>query len=127
MANKNRNAPNQAQQQNDSSRSAAQQGQPGGSDPRDRQAQQLDAAASQSGGSWSSDAGFTDQIRERMAVVGPDGAAVGTVDSVDGQRIKLTRDDSADGQHHYVESAAIAGIEGGKVRLSETPDWSRQR
>lgn len=129
MADKNRTTPNQAQQQNDRAQGSAQQGsgQQGMNDPRDRQSQQFDSTSGQSGGSYGSDTRFVDQIRERMAVVGPDGEALGTVDSVDGQRIKLTRDDSADGRHHFVECAAITGIEGGKVRLAETPDWSRQR
>lgn len=42
-------------------------------------------------------------IRERMEVVGSDGAHVGTVDHLDGRnRIQLTRDDSFDGRHHFV-------------------------
>lgn len=42
-------------------------------------------------------------IRERMEVVGSDGAHVGTVDHLDGNtRIKLTRDDSFDGKHHFI-------------------------
>ena len=45
----------------------------------------------------------TTQIRERMEVVGSDGEHVGTVDHLDGDsRIKLTRDDSADGKHHFI-------------------------
>jgi hypothetical protein len=42
-------------------------------------------------------------IREHMEVVGSDGAHVGTVDHLDGRdRIKLTRDDSFDGKHHFI-------------------------
>ena len=33
------------------------------------------------------------QIREHMEVVGSDGEHVGTVDKVEGDRIKLTKDD----------------------------------
>ncbi len=44
-----------------------------------------------------------DQIREHMEVLAQDGAHVGTVDHMDGaSRIKLTKNDSADGQHHYI-------------------------
>lgn len=44
-----------------------------------------------------------DQIREHMEVRSADGAHVGTVDHMDGSsRIKLTKNDSADGQHHYI-------------------------
>lgn len=66
------------------------------------------------------------QIREHMEVIGADGAHVGTVDHVDGDRIKLTRKDSPatqDGQgarHHYVSLGLVADIEGGKLRLSAT-------
>ena len=42
-------------------------------------------------------------IREHMEVLAQDGAHVGTVDHMDGaSRIKLTKNDSADGQHHYI-------------------------
>jgi hypothetical protein len=42
-------------------------------------------------------------IREHMEVVGADGRHVGTVDHLDGDsQIKLTRNDSADGEHHYL-------------------------
>ena len=46
-------------------------------------------------------AGMT--IRERMEVVGADGEDVGTVDRLDGSdRIKLMRNDSADGKQHFI-------------------------
>ncbi|MDU2926289.1 DUF2171 domain-containing protein, partial [Bradyrhizobium sp.] len=35
-------------------------------------------------------------IREHMEVIGADGAHVGTVDRVEGNRIKLTRKDSGE-------------------------------
>ena len=41
-------------------------------------------------------------IRKDMDVIASDGATVGKVDSVERERIKLTRKDSADGEHHYV-------------------------
>ena len=69
-------------------------------------------------------------IREHMEVIGADGAHVGTVDKVDGDRIKLTRKDSgADieggegahaGHHHYVSLGLVADVEGNQVRLSAT-------
>jgi hypothetical protein len=58
------------------------------------------------------------QIKEHMNVIGADGAHVGTVDHVDGDRIKLTKQDSGDGKHHYVSVGLIADIEGDDVRLS---------
>ena len=48
------------------------------------------------------------KIREHMEVIGADGVHVGTVDKVDGQRIKLTKADSGEGahkgHHHYIPS-----------------------
>lgn len=68
------------------------------------------------------------QIKEHMEVIGADGVHVGTVDHVDGDRIKLTKKDSgADveagagshaGHHHYISAGLVADIEGDKVRLS---------
>jgi len=47
---------------------------------------------------------------------------VGTVDKVEGNRIKLTRKDSGEGSHkghhHYIDRGLVAGVEGDKVRLS---------
>ncbi|MFM5932035.1 MAG: DUF2171 domain-containing protein [Novosphingobium sp.] len=62
---------------------------------------------------------FRSQVREHMEVIDANGDHCGTVDSIDGDRIKLTRDDSSDGQHHYVEFGQVAGIEGGRLRLGE--------
>lgn len=43
------------------------------------------------------------RINEHMEVVGSDGMHVGTVDHLEGvDRIKLTRDDSRDGRHHFI-------------------------
>ncbi|MEO5810399.1 MAG: DUF2171 domain-containing protein [Sphingomicrobium sp.] len=66
-------------------------------------------------------AGF-DDIREHMDVIGADGVHVGTVDSIDGDRIKLTKADSGmgghEGHHHYISRGLVADVEGDKVRLS---------
>jgi hypothetical protein len=62
------------------------------------------------------------RIKEHMEVIGADGAHVGTVDRVDGERIKLTKQDSGEGahkgHHHYVSLGLVADIEGSRVRLS---------
>ena len=61
------------------------------------------------------------EIKEHMEVVGSDGQHVGTVDHVDGQRIKLTRTDAAaGGEHHYLHLDNVAAVESGKVRLTRT-------
>jgi hypothetical protein len=61
-------------------------------------------------------------IREHMEVIGADGVHVGTVDHVDGDRIKLTKNDSGEGHHkghrHFIPGSLVAEIEGNKVRLS---------
>jgi hypothetical protein len=63
-------------------------------------------------------------IKEHMEVIGADGVYVGTVDKVEGNRIKLTKKDSGvgshKGHHHYVDRRMVAGVEGNKVRLSAT-------
>lgn len=66
----------------------------------------------------------TSEIKEHMEVIGADGVHVGTVDKVEGDRIKLTKRDSGqgshEGHHHYLPAGLVADIEGGKVRLSAT-------
>jgi hypothetical protein len=62
------------------------------------------------------------EIREHMDVIGADGVHVGTVDRVEGNRIKLTRKDSGEGSHkghhHFIDKGLVADVEGDKVRLS---------
>ena len=66
----------------------------------------------------------TSAIRERMEVIGADGVHIGTVDRLEENRIKLTKQDSGQGSHrghhHYISTALIA--EGDKVRLSANAD-----
>ena len=78
--------------------------------------------SSQSGGQFGAgqsgaEGRIADQIREHMEVLGEDGESVGRVDSVDGERIKLTRADSEDGQHHYIQCSDVAVIENDQVHL----------
>ncbi|WP_213979170.1 DUF2171 domain-containing protein [Sphingomonas sp. dw_22] len=71
-------------------------------------------------------------IREHMEVIGADGVHVGTVDHVDGDRIKLTKKDSGvdlegaegshAGHHHYISLGLVADVEGDQVRLSANAD-----
>jgi hypothetical protein len=65
-------------------------------------------------------------IREHMEVIGADGVHVGTVDRVEGSRIKLTKKDSGEGahkgHHHYIPELLVAEVEGDKVRLSANAD-----
>jgi len=65
-------------------------------------------------------------VKEHMEVIGADGVHVGTVDRVEGKRIKLTKADSGEGSHkghhHYIEGGLVADVEGNKVRLSAKGD-----
>jgi hypothetical protein len=69
----------------------------------------------------------TSQIPDHAEVIGADGVHIGTVDHVDGDRIKLTKADSGQfegqgGKHHYIPLGLVADVEGGKVRLSADAD-----
>jgi hypothetical protein len=59
-------------------------------------------------------------ISERMEVLSSDGKHVGTVDHMEGEdMIKLTRDDSADGHHHFIPVDWVSDV-GEAVRLGKT-------
>jgi hypothetical protein len=66
------------------------------------------------------------EIKEKMEVIGADGVHVGTVDKVEGNRIKLTKKDSGQGSHkghhHFIDKGLVAGVESNKVRLSANAD-----
>lgn len=63
-------------------------------------------------------------IKEHMEVIGAEGAHLGTVDKVEGDRIKLTRADrgSHGDHHHYLSGGLVAAVEGNQVRLSANAD-----
>jgi hypothetical protein len=68
--------------------------------------------------------GFED-IKEHMEVIGADGVHVGTVDRIDGDRIKLTKSGnfgSHEGHHHFISRGLVAEVEGDQVRLSANAD-----
>jgi hypothetical protein len=59
-------------------------------------------------------------IREHMKVIGSDRQLVGTVDKVEGNRIKLARNDpQAGGQHHYIPSEWVDRVDGDNVCLRQ--------
>jgi hypothetical protein len=66
------------------------------------------------------------QIKEHMEVIGADGVHIGTVDKIEGNRIKLTKADSGEGKHkghhHFIDKGLVAEVEGQKVRLSANAD-----
>ncbi len=63
-------------------------------------------------------------IKDHMEIVGADGVHVGTVDKVEGNRIKLTKKDSGShgDHHHFIAGALVAAVEGDRVRLSANGD-----
>jgi hypothetical protein len=66
------------------------------------------------------------EIREHMKVVGSDRQPVGTVDHVEGQRIKLAKNDpQAQGQHHYIPAEWVDRIEGNEVKLRKSASDAR--
>lgn len=73
--------------------------------------------------------GFED-IREHMEVIGADGVHLGTVDRIEGDRIKLTKADSGtgehEGHHHFISRGLVAEVEGEQVRLSANADVALQ-
>ncbi|MBZ9858676.1 DUF2171 domain-containing protein [Mesorhizobium sp. CA12] len=66
------------------------------------------------------------KIRGHMELIGADGVHIGTVDKVEGDRIKLTKADSGMGSHkdhhHYISLGLVAEIDGQKVWLSANSD-----
>ena len=59
-------------------------------------------------------------IREHMKVVGSDRQPVGTVDKVEGDKIKLSRSDpQAQGRHHYIPSDWVDSVQGDQVCLRQ--------
>jgi hypothetical protein len=67
------------------------------------------------------------QISEHMEVKGSDGKHVGTVDHMEGNRIKLTKSDPASGgQHHYLDLNMVEEIKDGAVCLNKSADEARR-
>lgn len=64
------------------------------------------------------------RIQPHMTIIGADGAKLGTVDSLEGDRIKLVKADSGShsGHHHYISGGLVAAVEGDEVRLSANAD-----
>jgi hypothetical protein len=57
-----------------------------------------------------------EQIKGQMEVKGSDGKHIGTVDAVEGQRLKL----ASGGMFHYIDLDMVDSIEDGAVRLNKT-------
>jgi hypothetical protein len=69
-----------------------------------------------------------EDIREHMEVIDAEGAPVGKVDGIEGDRIKLTKTSTSagigshEGHHHFIPKGLVADVEGDKVRLSAKAD-----
>jgi hypothetical protein len=60
-------------------------------------------------------------IREHMKVVGSDQQPVGTVDRVEGDRIKLSKNDpQAGGRHHYIPAEWVERADGDNLCLRQS-------
>ena len=57
------------------------------------------------------------RIKEHMEIADANGQHVGTVDDVEDDRIKLTKTDSADSQHHYIPLDQVEKIDDNRVYL----------
>ncbi len=66
-------------------------------------------------------------IEERMEVIASCGKKVGVVDHVEGAAIKLTKNDSPDGQHHFIPFGWIERVDGHvhltKNSMETERDW----
>ena len=66
------------------------------------------------------------RVTEHQEVIGSDGAHIGTVDHVRGDRILLTKSDAdAGGHHHSIPSSWITSVED-KITVSKTADQAKQ-
>ena len=69
----------------------------------------------------------SNQIRNKMEVVGSDGKHVGVVDHCENDRIKLAKNDSAaGGQHHYIDLYDVDRVDGNRLCLSVRADQAMQ-
>ncbi len=80
-------------------------------------AQKVDHKAKEMFGS-SDQSGKVADIREHMDVIGSCGNKLGRVDRVEGSSIKLTRNDSPDGQHHLIPMSWVSRVDS-QVHLSK--------
>ncbi len=65
------------------------------------------------------------EIKKHMKIIGKEGAHIGTVDKVEGDRLKLTKNDSPtghEGHHHYIDRQLVGAVEGDIVKLSVNAD-----
>ena len=64
------------------------------------------------------------EIREQMKVIGSDNQPVGTVEKVEGNRIKLT---SAQGQQNYIPLDSCVSVQGNTIKCRQTAQEVKQQ
>jgi hypothetical protein len=57
-----------------------------------------------------------EQIKGQMNVQGSDGKHIGTVDGIEGQRVRL----ASGGMYHYIALDMVDSVKDGAVRLNKT-------
>lgn len=67
----------------------------------------------------------TADIQPHMTVVSSCGCTMGKVDHLEGNSIKLTKNDSTDGMHHFVPTSWVDHVDD-HVHLSKNADETRQ-
>ncbi len=58
-------------------------------------------------------------IKEHMDVYASCGKKVGVVDHLEGNTVKLTRNDSPDGQHHFIPTAWVGRVHENHIHLTK--------
>jgi hypothetical protein len=58
------------------------------------------------------------QIKEQMEVKGSDGKHIGTVDGVEGTRVRL----ASGGMYHYIDIAVVDKVEEGAICLTQSAE-----
>lgn len=64
-------------------------------------------------------------VKPHMQVISSCGCKMGTVDHLEGSAIKLTKNDSPDGQHHFVPTGWVARVDE-HVHLNKNADETKQ-
>lgn len=68
------------------------------------------------------DAEMRAKIVEHLQIKDSEGEHVGTVDHLDGERIKLTKTDAMDGKHHYIKLSDVRSVDEVAVYLNKHRD-----
>ncbi len=58
----------------------------------------------------------TTEIKDQMEVKGSDGKHIGTVDAIEGERVRL----ASGGMYHYINLDMVDSVRDGAVRLNRT-------